>query len=68
MMEIIIDKNTNLEKEKLIVKSLEQSIKNDLKENDLKSLKYHSMALKEHKKVLFNLEKNKSNKLEIERL
>ncbi len=30
MMEIIIDKNTNLEKEKLIVKSLEQDLKEDL--------------------------------------
>lgn len=63
MMEVIIDKNTNLKKEKLIIKSLEQSIKNDLKKNDLKSLKYHSMSLKEHKKVLFNLEKN-SNEIE----
>lgn len=56
MMEIIIDKNTNLEKEKLIVKSSEQDLKEDLKNNDLKSLKYHSMPFKKHKKVLEKLE------------
>ena len=55
MMQIIIDKNTNLKKELLIVKSLENDIKSDLKNNDLKSLKYHSMSLKEHKKILEKL-------------
>lgn len=67
MMEVIINKNTNLKKEKLIIKSLEQSIKNDLKKNDLKSLKYHSMSLKEHKKVLDEL-RNKNVDYEMERL
>lgn len=58
MMEIIIDKNTNLKKEKLIIKSLEIAIKKDKDSNDLKSLKYHTMALKEHKnKIKDMLEK-----------
>ncbi len=68
MMEIIINKNTTIEKEKLIIESLELSLKEDKARNDEKSIKYHNMALEEHKKVLFNLEKNKSNELEIERL
>lgn len=68
MMEVIIDKNTTIEKEKLIIESLELSLKEDKTRNDEKSIKYHTMALEEHKKVLFNLEKNKSNELEIERL
>lgn len=61
MMEIIINKNTNLEKEKLIVKSLEQDLKEDLKNINLKSLKYHSMAFKKHKKVLEKLEEQEVN-------
>ncbi len=56
MMQVIIDKNTNIDKEKAIVKSLKKSIEEDKVKNDLKSLKYHSMALEEHKKVLNNLE------------
>lgn len=66
MMTVIIDKNANLKKEKLIVESLEQDIKDDLKNNDLKSLKYHIMALKEHKKVLQEL--NNKIDYEMERL
>ena len=68
MMEVIIDKNTNIEKEKLIIESLKLSLKEDKTRDDVKSIKYHTMALEEHKKVLFNLEKNKSNELEIDRL
>lgn len=66
MMEIIIDKNTNIEKEKLIIESLELSLKEDKARNDYKSMKYHTMALEEHKKVLFNLENTNKSKLEIE--
>lgn len=68
MMEIIIDKNTSIEKEKMIIESLKLSLIEDKARNDDKSIKYHTMALEEHKKVLFNLEKNKSNELEIERI
>lgn len=57
MMKIIIDKNTNLEKEKIIVSSLIKDIEEDKLNKDLKSFKYHSMALEEHKKVLKELEK-----------
>lgn len=68
MMEVIIDKNTTIDKEKLIIESLELSLKEDTARDDKKSIKYHTMALEEHKKVLFNLEKNKSNEIEMERL
>ena len=64
MMEIIIDKNTNIHKEKFIVESLEKSIIQDKQNNDFKSLKYHTMAFEEHKKVLEELQ-NK-NDIEIE--
>lgn len=66
MMEIIIDKNTNIEKEKMIIKSLELSLIEDKVINDEKSIKYHTMALEEHKKVLSNLETTKTKELEIE--
>ena len=39
MMEVIIDKNTTIEKEKLIIKSLELSLKED-KARDDKKRKY----------------------------
>lgn len=68
MMEVIIDKNTTIEKEKLIIEALELSLKEDKARDDKKSIKYHTMALEEHKKVLFNLEKNKSSEIEMERL
>ena len=68
MMEVIIDKNTTIEKEKLIIESLELSLKKDKARDDKKSIKYHTMALEEHKKVLFNLEKNRSNEIEMKRL
>lgn len=68
MMEVIIDKNTTIDKEKLIIESLELSLKEDKARDDKKSIKYHTTALEEHKKVLFNLEKNKSNEIEMERL
>ena len=68
MMEVIIDKNTTIDKEKLIIESLELSLKKDKARDDKKSIKYHTMALEEHKKVLFNLEKNRSNEIEMKRL
>lgn len=62
MMQVVIDKNKNIDKEIIIIKSLEVSIEQDKNKNDLKSLKYHSMALKEHKKILNELQ----NKEELE--
>ena len=64
MMEIIIDKNTNIDKEIRIVETLKKSIIEDKQNNDFKSLEYHTMALKEHQKTLKDLQ-NK-NDLEIE--
>lgn len=57
-MYIIIDENTTIEKEKLIIDSLESELKEDKLNNDYKSIKYHTMALEEHKKALLQLEKN----------
>ena len=51
MMQVVIDKNSTIDKETLIIKSLEVSIEQDKARNDLKSLKYHTMALEEHKKI-----------------
>ena len=58
MMKIIINKNTNIDKELLIIKTLEYLINEDKINNDPKSLKYHSMALEEHKNVLSKLKNN----------
>ena len=68
MMEVIIDKNTTIDKEKLIIESLELSLKEDKARDDKKSIKYHVMALEKHKKVLFNLENTNKNEIEMERL
>lgn len=64
-MEIIIDQNTTIEKQQQIIKLLELSIEEDLKINDVKSLKYHSMALEQHRKVLLDLEKEKEVEITI---
>lgn len=58
MMKIIINKNTNIDKELLIIKTLEYLINEDKINNDPKSLKYHSMALEEYKNVLSKLKNN----------
>lgn len=64
-MEIIVDQNTTIEKQQQIIKLLELSIKEDLKINDVKSLKYHSMALEQHRKVLLDLKKEKEFEITI---
>jgi len=63
-MEVVLDKNTTIEKEEFIVKALEEELKEDKARNDTKSIMYHSLALKEHKKHLKQL-KAKTNDLEI---
>lgn len=63
-MEVVLDRNTNIVKEEFIIKALEEELKEDTARNDDKSIMYHSMALKEHKKHLETL-KNKTNNLEI---
>lgn len=52
MIQAIIDENTNYNKEKLIIQSLQKLIKHDKRNNDIKSLNYHTLALKEHQKHL----------------
>lgn len=66
MMEVIIDNNTNINKEKSIIESLELSIKEDKTRNDYKSIKYHTMALEKHKEILSELENKTQDNLEIE--
>lgn len=53
-MKVII-KNTTVSKEKNHIKLLENLIMKDKENNDLKSLEYHKLALKEHKKMLKKL-------------
>jgi len=65
MMEVVIDKNTNIDKEILLIQTLKLSIIEDRKKNDSKSLKYHTMALKEHKKVLNKLQNKNKEELEL---
>jgi len=65
MMEVIIDKNTNIDKEILLIQTLKLSIIQDRQNNDFKSLKYHTMALKEHKKVLNKLQNKNKEELEL---
>lgn len=65
MMEVIIDKNTNIKKEILLIRALKLSIIEDKQNNDFKSLKYHTMALKKHKKVLDKLQNKNKEELEL---
>jgi len=65
MMEVIIDKNTNIDKEILLIQTLKLSIIKDKQNNDSKSLKYHTMALEEHKKVLDKLQNKNKEELEL---
>ncbi len=59
MIQAIIEENTNINKEKLIIKSLQELIKQDKRNNDINSLNYHTLALKEHQNVLLKF-KNKN--------
>lgn len=56
IMKVVRDNNTTLEKEKIKLKGLEELIKEDEKNNDDKSLKYHTLALEETKKIIKELE------------
>ncbi len=57
MMTIVKDKNTTLAKEKVKLKGLKRLIEKDKKNNDLKSLKYHLMALEDTKENIERLER-----------
>lgn len=58
IMKVVRDNNTTLEKEKIKLKGLEELIKEDKKNNDAKSLKYHTLALEETNKIIKELEGN----------
>lgn len=57
-MHVIKDNNTTLEKELNALKGLEELIEQDKKNNDDKSLKYHTLALEETKKKIEELTKD----------
>lgn len=56
IMKVVRDNNTTLKKEKIKLKGLEELIKEDKKNNDAKSLKYHTLALEDTKKIIKELE------------
>ena len=58
-MQVVKDNNTTLEKELNALKGLEDLIEQDKKNNDDKSLTYHTMALEETKKKIAELTKDK---------
>lgn len=58
-MQVVKDNNTTLEKELNVLKGLEELIEQDKKNNDDKSLTYHTMALEETKKKIAELTKDK---------
>lgn len=57
-MQIIKDDNISIKKLKILIKGLEESIKEDKNNNDSKSLRYHELALKQSKEQLQELEEN----------
>ena len=56
-MQVIKDNNTTLEKELNALRGLEELIEQDKKNDDEKSLKYHTLALEETKKKIEELKK-----------
>ena len=57
-MQFIKDDNISIKKLKILIKGLEESIKEDKNNNDSKSLMYHELALKQSKEQLQELEEN----------
>lgn len=57
-MQFIKDDNISIKKLKILIKGLEESIKEDKNNNDSKSLMYHELALKQTKEHLQELEEN----------
>lgn len=57
-MQFIKDDNISIKKLKILIKGLEESIKEDKNNNDSRSLMYHELALKQSKEQLQELEEN----------
>ena len=55
MMRVIIKDITDINNEKKHIRLLNQMIKEDIKRNDTKSLKYHTLALQYHRNSLKKL-------------
>lgn len=56
-MTVLRNKNTTIEKEEIAIRGLKELIEQDKKANDLQSLTYHTMALKESERTLEELKK-----------
>ena len=56
-IQYVNNNNTTLDKELNALKGLEELIEQDKKNNDEKSLKYHTLALEETKKKIEELKK-----------
>lgn len=61
-MTYIPNKNTTLEKELVAKQGLEEMIEQDKKNNDLKSLEYHTMALEQTNKNIERLKLDNNEK------
>lgn len=55
-MSVIIN-DTTIDKEKESIKILEDLLRQDKQKNDIKSIKYHTLALNTHKEKIIQLTK-----------
>lgn len=62
-MTVVINENETIKDIELNIVCLKSTIKEDKNNNDMKSLKYHTMALKEYEKRLSELKYNSGGKL-----
>lgn len=60
-MEVIRDNNTTIEKLEISIKGLEELITQDKANNDIKSLKYHTLALEDRKNQLKEVKEKANN-------
>ena len=63
-MEVVINQNETIKDIELSIACLKSTIKEDKNNNDIKSLKYHTMALVEYEKRLAELKCNDGGKLD----
>ncbi len=54
---LVVINNTTIDKEKQSIKILEDLLTKDKQKNDTKSIKYHALALNNHKEKLIQLMK-----------
>ena len=64
-MKNIINKDTTIEEETKHIELLNELIKEDMKNNNIKGLKYHTIALKNHKHKLNSLRHKNTYDMEL---